>query len=398
METSLLKGTRVLDLTRVLAGPFCTLQLADLGAEVVKVENPRGGDDSRFFGPFIEGQSAYFLSLNRNKKSITLNLKDPRGRDLLRQLAASFDILVENFRPGTMERLGLGYETLRKDNPRLVYAAISGFGATGPDRQRPAYDIVIQGRGGLMSVTGEENGAPTRVGASISDITAGLFTLSAILAAYIEVLKTGRGNRIDISMLDCQVAILENAIARYEVSGEVPGPIGNRHPSITPFATFRTADGYIIIAAANNKLWKGLCEVLACPALATDPRFAENALRTANWKDLEEVLVPLVAEKKSAQWLALLEEKGIPCGLVQNVAQLFDDPQVLARNMLRTLPVSEGSQQTMRVAGIPYHFATPPRHHLHPAPTLGQHTEEILELYAGFSPETLNELSQEGVI
>ncbi len=398
MDSSLLKDLKVLDLTRVLAGPFCTMQLADLGAEVIKVENPLSGDDARYFGPFIGGQSAYFLSLNRNKKSITLNLKSTRGQEIFKHLVAKFDVVVENFRPGTMEKMGLGYEELCTINPRLIYAAISGFGSTGPDRYKPAYDIVIQGRGGIMSITGQENSSPTRVGASISDITSGLFAVIAILSAYIEMLKTSRGNKVDISMLDCQVAILENAIARYVAEGVIPRPIGNRHPSITPFTTFKAADQYIIVAAANQKLWEKLCLAIKKPELQEDHRFKTNDLRTKNWDQLEPVLSEAFAIRTAEHWLNCLEDKGIPCGLVHDIPDLLADEQVKSRKMIRDIPLTPGSSQTVKIAGAPYHFAHPPGDHFTSAPDLGQHTEEILKTYTGLDQVACRKLKNEGFI
>lgn len=398
MEKTLLQGLKVLDLTRVLAGPYCTMQMADLGAEVVKIERPETGDDSRFFGPFTGGQSAYFLSLNRNKKSVTLDLKSWKGCEIFKDLVSEFDVVVENFRPGTMEKMNLGYEQLRIINPRLVYAAISGFGATGPDRSKPAYDIVIQGRGGIMSITGQEGGTPTRTGASISDISSGLFATIAVLSAYIEALKTGRGNKIDISMLDCQVAILENAIARYVTGGEVPGPIGNRHPSITPFTTLKAADQYIIVAAANQKLWDKLCRIIGLPELARDSRFETNDLRTRNWSQLEPILNQAFSHKTAGQWLGLLEEEGIPCGLVQDVPGLLNDGQLLNRKMIRDIAVTSGSPQTIKVAGAPYHFFDPPVDKFQPAPALGQNTEEILQKYAGLNRKDCRDLKDKGIV
>jgi len=398
LDSGLLSDLKVLDLTRVLAGPFCTLQLADLGAEVVKVEMPDKGDDSRFYGPFIDGQSAYYLSLNRNKKSVTLNLKETRGKAIFKDLVSKFDVVVENFRPGTMEKWGLGYEELSKVNPRLIYAAISGFGASGPDSLKPAYDIVVQGKGGIMSVTGQEGGTPTRVGASIGDITSGLFAVIAVLSAYINVLKTGRGNKIDLSMLDCQVAILENAIARYVVSGRTPEPIGNRHPSITPFTTFKTSEDYVIVAAANQKLWISLCYLIGLPELINDPKFENNELRTVNWELLEPILSDAFAQKTAEEWVCLLEEQGIPCGIVQNIPQVLNDPQIISRDMIRDLGVSDSSEQTIKVAGIPYKFSTSLPDKFMPAPTLGQNTQEILKKYAGVDSETCRSLKTDGVI
>lgn len=272
-----LTGTLVLDLTRVLAGPYCTMVLADLGARVIKVENPVRGDDARAIGPFVGDRSAYFSSLNRGKQSIALDLKDDADRRIFDRLLARADVLVENFRPGVMQRLGYGWDTLHDRFPRLVVASTSGFGQTGPYAGRPAYDVVVQAMGGVMSLTGHPGSPPTRVGTSLGDITAGLFTAIGIQAALVDRFRSGVGSRIDVALLDCQVAILENAIARYAATGEVPGPIGARHPSITPFDAFATRDGYVVIAAGNDGLFARLCDVLGEPQLASDPRFSSNA-------------------------------------------------------------------------------------------------------------------------
>lgn len=391
-----LEGIKVLDLSRVLAGPYCSLQLADLGAEVVKLEVPGRGDDSRHFGPFIEGESSYFLSLNRNKKSITLDLKSNEGRSIFKELIKEYDVLVENFRPGTMEKLGLGYEELSELNPGLIYAGVSGFGATGPDTQKPAYDIVVQGRGGIMSITGQENGEPTRVGASIGDTSAGLFAAISILSALLVVRTTGRGQKIDISMLDTQVALLENAIARYSVTGEVPGPLGNRHPSITPFSSFKTKDGYVIAAAGNDNLWERLCRVLDMPELTEDERFNTNERRTENWEELKTILESAFQKEGSAYWIEALEEENIPCSLIQDIAQLMNDPQVLARDMIEDIPLSSGEK--LSVAGIPYKLSGSSCGVFRAPPQLGEHTEEILGKSLNMDDHELTQLKEKGVI
>ncbi|MEJ2751360.1 MAG: CoA transferase, partial [Chloroflexota bacterium] len=298
--TSSLAGLRVLDLTRVLVGPYTTMILADLGAEVIKVEFPGIGDDARHYPPHVNGESAYFMSLNRNKRSMTLNLKSEAGKLVFLDLVQKVDVLVENFRPGTMERLGFGYATLKEHNSGLIYAAASGFGQTGPYSGRPAYDGVVQAMGGIMSITGQPGGEPTRVGTSIGDIAAGLFAAVGILAAVIHRERTGEGQLVDVAMLDCQVALLENAIARYAAAGEIPGPIGNRHPSITPFEPFATSDGKLMVAAGNNVLWKKLCQALGSPDLAEDPRFETNSARTENY----EALRPLIAEPMAGKTTA----------------------------------------------------------------------------------------------
>lgn len=290
MSSKPLKDLVVLDMTRVLAGPYTGMILADMGADVLKIEAPGKGDDARAFGPFVNGESTYYMSLNRDKRSMTLNLKAPEGKEILKALVKKADVLLENFRGGTMEKLGLGYDVLKEINPRLVYSSCTGFGMTGPYKHDPAYDVIVQGMGGIMSITGQENGEPTRVGASIGDITAGLFSAIGVMIALYNRDRTEKGQLVDVSMLDGQVAILENAIARYLNTGIVPKPIGNRHPSITPFESFKTSDGYVIIAIGNDTLWQKFCKLVDRPDLGTDPRFTTNPLRTDNQKALKEEL------------------------------------------------------------------------------------------------------------
>ncbi|MEW8958175.1 MAG: CoA transferase [Moorella sp. (in: firmicutes)] len=389
-----LNGITVIDLTRVLAGPFCTMILGDLGADVIKIEAPEG-DEARNFGPFVKGESAYFMSINRNKRSMVLNLKDPRGREILKELVRQADVLVENFRPGTTAKLGISYEELYPLNPRLIYASCSGFGQAGPYRGRPAYDIIIQAMGGIMSITGQPGGEPTRVGASIGDITAALFTVIGILAALAERERSGRGQYLDISMLDCQVAILENAIVRYSVAGEVPKPIGNRHPSITPFTTVPTREGYIVIAVGNDNLWRKFCEAVKRPDLIDDPRFKTNPLRTQNWDELYPILCSIFSEYTSGEALAVMEAAGVPCGPLQDVGQVFHDPQIRHREMV--LPIEHPVAGSLWMAGTPLKLSRTPGKIARPAPTLGQDTYAILR-EMGYSESQLKELEAEGVI
>jgi len=329
-----LAGIVVVDLTRVLAGPFCTLQLAELGARVIKVERPGTGDDARRIGPFVAGESAYFLSLNRGKESIALDLRDAADRALFERLLARADVLVENFRPGVLERLGFGWDAVREQHPRLVYASVSGFGHTGPWAQRPAYDLVAQALGGILSITGPVGGPPVRVGTSIGDLAAGLFTALGITAALAERAHSGRGRRVDVAMLDAQVALLENAVARFAATGEIPGPLGTRHPSIAPFEAYPTADGPLVIACGTDALFRTLANVLGAPALADDPRFSDAASRSAHVDALHEVLAERLAGRPRAAWIALLEAAGIPCAPIQNVAEVIATPQVRARQMI----------------------------------------------------------------
>ena len=329
-----LKNLLVVDLTRVLVGPYCTMILSDLGARVIKVEAPEIGDDSRKFGPFIENYSAYFMSLNRGKESIALNLKNDDDKKIFEKILAKADILVENFKPGTLEKWGYGWKEVSKKYPKLIYASASGFGQTGPLRELPAYDMVVQGMGGLMSVTGQPNTEPTRVGTSIGDITAGLFTAIGINAALYDRQKTGKGTFIDVSMLDCQIAILENAIARYLAKNEIPEPMGSRHPSITPFEAFKTKDSYIIIAAGNDKLFKNLCNVLQIQEISTDERFSTNSLRSENVDQLKKIIEEKLSLKKTDEWIKEMEELKIPCGPIFNIKQAVENPQVQERNMI----------------------------------------------------------------
>ena len=335
----------IVDLSRVLAGPYATMVLSDLGARVVKVEQPGLGDDSRHIGPFKTSesgtaQSAYFASINRGKQSIALDLKDPADREIFDALLARADVLVENYRPGVMARLGYGWETLRARHPQLVYAAVSGFGQTGPDAHKAAYDMIVQAMGGIMSVTGHPGGPPTRVGTSVGDITAGLFTVVGIMAALHDRARTGVGQLVDVAMLDGQIAILENAVARYAVSGIAPGPLGARHPSITPFAAYACQGGHIVIAAGNDALWRALLAALELP---DDPRFATNATRSEHADAVAAMIEGALASAPPEHWLPLLDAAGVPCGPLHDVAQALAYPQVVARNMAISTSFPDGS-------------------------------------------------------
>ena len=352
-----LDGVTVVDLSRILSGPYCTLMLANLGARVIKVERPGTGDDARAIGPFTKaGQSAYFASVNHGKESVALDLKRAEDRAAFERLVDAADVLVENFRPGTMEKLGYGWRRARRRWPRLVYVSVSGFGDTGPLRTRPAYDMVVQAMGGIMSITGEAGGRPTRVSTSIGDIAAGMFAATATVAALHQRSATGAGARVDVAMLDAQVALLENAIARYVTSGVVPGPLGSRHPSITPFGAFDTARGQVVIAAGNDGLFRKLCKVLGTPELATDPRFETNTERCTNEPALRAALERALASADAETWLARLEAAELPCAPVQNVAEVLAHPQVRARNM--ALPIAAPEYAGVLVAGNPMKLST----------------------------------------
>jgi CoA:oxalate CoA-transferase len=353
-----LSGIWVLDLTRVLAGPYCTLLLRDLGARVIKVERPGTGDDARQIGPFRDGESAYFASLNRGKESIALDLGAEDDRTIFERLLARADVLVENFRPGALARLGYGWEALHARHPRLVHAAVSGFGQHGPYAQRPAYDLVAQAMGGIMSLTGQPGGPPTRVGTSIGDLAAGLFTALGVVAALGHRERTGLGQRVDVAMLDSQVAILENAIARYQATGEVPGPLGSRHPSITPFEAFAARDGHLVIAAGNDALFAKLATVLGRPEWTQRAEYQSNEARTRHRNALHREIEEALAARDTREWLRRLEEAGVPCGPIQNVADLLRDPQLAARNML--VRIEGEGEGGLRVAGNPIKFSAFP--------------------------------------
>ena len=329
-----LKNLLVVDLTRVLVGPYCTMILSDLGARVIKIEAPETGDDSRKFGPFIKDYSAYFMSLNRGKESSALNLKNKDDKTIFEKILSKADILVENFKPGTLDKWGYGWKEVTKNYPKLIYASASGFGQTGPLKELPAYDMVVQGMGGLMSVTGQPNSEPTRVGTSIGDITAGLFTAIGINAALFEREKTGKGMYIDVSMLDCQIAILENAVARYLSKNEIPKPMGSRHPSIAPFEAFKTKDSYIIIAAGNDKLFENLCNFLNISEVNKDKKFSSNSERCKNMDDLKIILEQKLKNKNTSEWVTEMEKLKIPCGPIYNIKEAVENPQVEARNMI----------------------------------------------------------------
>ena len=372
-----LQGLLVLDLTRVLVGPYCTMVLSDLGARVIKVEAPEVGDDSRKFGPFVEDQSAYFMSLNRGKESIALNLKNEDDKKIFERILDKADILVENFKPGTLERWGYGWNDLKDKYPKLIYASASGFGQTGPMKELPAYDMVVQGMGGLMSVTGQPDSEPTRVGTSIGDITAGLFTAIGINAALYDRQKTGRGMQIDVSMLDCQIAILENAIARYLSKGEIPKPMGSRHPSIAPFEAFKTKNSYIIIAAGNDKLFEGMCLTLGCDCYKLD-RFKDNQSRTNNMDELKKIIEVKLLHKTTEEWVALFTEKKIPCGPINNIKEAVNNPQIQFRNMI--VSANHDKIGNFKMAGNPIKMSPYKDETTRgEIPNLDQHRDKILK-------------------
>ena len=393
---SALDGITVLDLTRVLSGPYCTMMLADMGARVIKVEQPGKGDDTRGWGPpFQNGESAYFLSINRNKESVTLNLKHPEGRRVLDALIEKSDVLVENFRPGTLDKMGLGYETLSKQRPDLVYCSISGFGQTGPRRREPGYDAVMQGEGGLMSITGSNDGPSYRLGVAIADIVSGMFSAYGIAVALLARHRTGRGQFVDVGMLDAVTALLTYQAGIYFATETAPPRLGNRHPTIVPYETLEAADGDLVVAVGNDQLWKTFCGVLELETLANDARFQTNKDRVSAHDELRPLLVERLKTRPAAEWLSKLKEAGVPCGGVRDLDQLFSDPQIIERAMVVALehPAAGLIQQL----GVPIKLGDTPGAVRTPPPLLGEHTEAILK-ELGKSVEEVEALKQSGAV
>ena len=392
-----LDGIRVLDLTRVLAGPYCTMFLGDLGAEVVKVEQPGVGDDTRGWGPpFTGGESAYFLCVNRNKKGVTVDLKSKEGVALLRRLAEHADVLIENFRPGAMERLGLGEKDLRAANPRLIYASLSGFGADGPMSDAPGYDLIVQAWGGLMSITGPADGEPSKVGVAIIDLVAGLMLGKSIAAALFAREKLGVGQKIDTSLLEAEVACLINVGSNYLVEASIPRRWGNAHPSIVPYQSFKTVDGYLVIGVASEGIWRRFCQAIGRAEWADDSRFDKNSNRVENRSLLIGLLAEIFLDRSTDEWLKLLNSVGVPCAPVQTVDQVFQAPQVLHREML--VQVEHPTAGIVRMAGIPVKFSATPASVRLPPPLLGQHTEEVLASWLGMDGQEVAELKRKDVI
>ena len=380
-----LEGIRVLDMTWALAGPYCSMLLCDLGAEVIKVENPEGGDPSRRNFPFIEGISSYFLSVNRGKKSITVNLQHPQGKEVILGLAKKSDVMVENFRPGVLDRLGLGYAAVKEVNPKIIYAACSGFGQKGPYAHRPAYDVIVQGMGGTLSITGEAGGPPVRVGFSIGDLGGGIFTAMGILSALHERERSGLGQMIDISMLDCQMALLENAFTRFFATGEIPERIGTRHPVLTPFQALPTRDGYIVVAVPREDWWQKFCHLINRQDLLADDRFKDNPSRTKNHKELEDILSAVTRTRTTAEWVAAMEKIDVACGPVNTVDQVAQDPHTIAREMIARVQHPQAGM--LRVVNSPIKLSRTPVKLERASPQVGEHTNEILTTLLGLTEE-----------
>jgi len=389
-----LDGITVLDLTRVLSGPYCTMLLADMGARVIKVEQPGKGDDTRAWGPpFLEGESAYFLSINRNKESVTLDFKHPEGRALLEQLIAKADVLVENFRPGTLTKLGLDYDTLSKRYPRLIYCSISGFGHTGPRSSQPGYDAIMQAEGGLMSITGTADGPPVRLGVAIVDIISGMFAAYGVAMALLARERSGKGQEVDLAMLDATVALLTYQAGNYFASAKVPARLGNRHPSIVPYETFTASDGEFVLAVGNDEQWRRFCAVAE---LLEDERFATNRQRVSGYDALRPFVADRLRERPRQHWIDALTRAGVPCGSVRNFDELFADPQLGAREMIAM--VEHATIGPLKALGVPVKLSDTPGAVRTPPPTLGQHTDAVLQHDLGLSADAVAGFRQRQVI
>lgn len=399
-----LQDIRIVDITRAMAGPYCTMMLGDLGADVIKVERPGSGDESRGWGPPFTGkeyggypgESAYFFSANRNKRSLTVNLKDPSGQEIIRKLVRISDVFIENYRTGVLDKMGLGAGDLMAENPRLVYCSISGYGRTGPQQDKPGYDAIIQAEGGLMSITGPIEGPPSRVGVPIIDITSGMFAASAILAALLERGSTGKGQLVDVSLLDTQTALLANVASNYLVSGIAPSRQGNAHPNIAPYEPFQARDKGFVLGAANQGQWEKLCSLIERPDLIADPRFRDNPSRVKHRRELILALNEVFAARDAADWLNLLEEAELPCGPINSIPEVFQHPQVLARGMVQQAQHSSAGEVSL--TGFPYKLSRTPAELRLAPPLLGEHNQQILVELLDYSEVEVEEFQRRGVI
>lgn len=396
-ELGALEGLTVLDLTRVLAGPFCAMMLADMGANVIKIEEPSKGDDTRSMGPFKNGESAYYMNLNRNKKGVTLNLKSPKGKKIFLGLVEKADVVLENYRPGVMEKLGLGYESLKEVNPRIVYGAVSGFGHTGPYTQKPGYDIIAQAMSGLMSTTGWPGGSPTRTGTAIGDVLGGLSLAAGVLSAIYRQNRTGLGQKVDISLVDSSVASLEIINMIYTIEGRLPGRIGNRYESTYPYDSFKAADGELVIGAGNNKLWRSLCDIMNRPELKEDPRYLNVKDRVERHAEIKALIDEWMAPKKVSDVLETLADAGIPCAPIYDIRQVVEDPHIAgAREMF--VEMEHPVAGPVKLTGSHIKLSATPPSLRAPSPSLGQHNEDVYGQYLGFSAQDIAALKQEGVL
>tara|TARA_A100001037_G_scaffold306870_1_gene357885 strand:+ start:7584 stop:8774 length:1191 start_codon:yes stop_codon:yes gene_type:complete len=388
---------RVIDLSRVLAGPFCTMMLGDMGAEIIKIENPDGGDDTRGWPPFYEGgESSYFQSVNRNKKSLTLDLKSEEGKKILKELIKKSDVLIQNFRPGAIERLGFGWDVCKKINPKLIYSSVSGYGQNGPYRERPAYDILLQAEGGLMSITGPSDGSGYKTGIAIADLTTALFTIQGILLAIISREKTGLGQEIDVSIQDGQAALMSHAAGNFFATSVPPGRLGNEHPSIAPYRDFCCSDGQLIVAAANDSLWQRFAKAIGREDLANDNAWGKNAARVKNRKVLDKEIEKTMKQKSRAEWCKIISEAGVPCGPIRNIQELTKDPQIKHRDMI--VEIEHAKTGVLKMMGIPVKLSKTPGKVLLPPPLLGEHTDEILTEIIKYTKSDIDSLREEKII
>ncbi len=391
-----LSGLKVVDLSRFIAGPYCTMKLGDMGADVIKVETPGRGDDSRELGPpFLEGESAYYMSFNRNKKSITLNLREAKARDILQQLIAEADVFVENFRIGVTAQMGLTYEDVKKIKEDIIYCSITGYGHNSPYREKPSFDVMIQGEAGLMSITGFPDGPPQRLGVAIADILGGFHAVEGILLALLVKNRSGKGQFVDVSLMDSIIAILTYQAGNFLATGRAPGRVGNRHPMITPYESFETEDGYVIFAVGNQRLWESFIKALGKEELNEDPRFADMKSRNQNPAELKAIIEDLTRRKTTEKWVEIMEKAGVPCGRIRTIDQVLTDPHVDIREMV--VETAHPLAGKVKLIGVPTKLSLTPGAVTLPPPTLGQHTEEIL-VSLGLTQKEISDLREKGVI